>query len=420
MPVNHLFYALDEELINTFRLGITLTEPIRPDILAAALKQAAVRFPFFSVRLVRSGESYVLEHNDAPFVISPDGKNVRLNSEESAYHLFAFAYKGNTLYMDASHFLTDGQGSFMFVKTILYCYLHLLHPDELFDTKEIALPDSPINPAEADEEPYPQTLFPESPLGKNDRPEAVFILRDQPEGYANIAGWTSFRFHICMEEILSYMSSVDGSPSTFFASLMYKSISSFYPDNKLPLVCGVQHSFRKALRKPFSHHCHVNIVPIIYPEMLREKDIERINTISRGLIILRADDQNDILTINKHIRREQHIKELSLSEKQKYVQEAIRREIGTNTFDISYTGLVPWSGIDRYITDVAPYIDISLGGGISMEIFSFANVFCINTMQRNSDPRYTDRFAELLTQSGVKYDRLPPEHFQISDFQSPE
>lgn len=29
--------------------------------------------------------------------------------------------------------------------------------------------------------------------------------------------------------------------------------------------------------------------------------------------------------------------------------------IGTNTFEVSYTSRVPWSGLDKYITNVVPY-----------------------------------------------------------------
>lgn len=106
---------------------------------------------------------------------------------------------------------------------------------------------------------------------------------------------------IRQKDIMSYISSLDGSPSSFFSSLTYRAVDDLYPDNHLPIVCGMQHSFRKALGKPFSHLCHVNIVPVIYPNRLRGRNLERLNTITRGSVLLRYDDANDVQTINRHI-----------------------------------------------------------------------------------------------------------------------
>lgn len=89
---------------------------------------------------------------------------------------------------------------------------------------------------------------------------------------------------------------------------MYKTISALHPDEHLPVVCGMRHQYRKALGKPFSHNCHVNIIPMVYPDRLRDCDIERLNTISRGMLLLHASDENDVLTVNAAIRNRKHIK----------------------------------------------------------------------------------------------------------------
>ena len=49
---------------------------------------------------------------------------------------------------------------------------------------------------------------------------------------------------------------------------MYRAIADIHPETKLPIVCGMQHQYRKALGKPFSHLCHVNILPIAYQEKI--------------------------------------------------------------------------------------------------------------------------------------------------------
>jgi hypothetical protein len=111
-----------------------------------------------------------MEPNDRPFVISPDGRAVTLGTEESNDHLFAFAYEGCRLYADTSHFITDGNGKFPFLKTILYYYLTERYPDEVFDTRTIALSGSEVPDAEADDAPYPAEMLAEDPLDGIPRP----------------------------------------------------------------------------------------------------------------------------------------------------------------------------------------------------------------------------------------------------------
>lgn len=414
---DHLFYAADKNLFNTIRIGITLTEAIDSQMLEAAVNLAAKRFPYFAVKLVKEGEDYFLESNDTPFIVSADGRTVTLGTAESAYHLFAFAYKDNVLYVDTSHFLTDGLGSFQFVKTILYCYLKAMHPDAEFDESTIVLPDSPILPEEAEPYPYPAELLTAEPFGSLSRPENILTLSDQPQGYENIGNWTSFRLHIKQRELLSYVSSVDGSPSSFVSSLLFRAVSDLHPDEKLPIVCGMQHQFRKALGKPFSHHCHVNIIPIEYPDRLRNGEMMKLNTISRGTLIIRVDDENDKLTINQHITNERLMQTMSLAQKREQMHKELLNGIGKNTYEVSYAGCVPWSGIDRYITDFSPYIDMSLSGGISAEVFSIQDYFCINIMQRSPDSKYFDRMTDILKELSIPFTCPEPEHFEICRFQ---
>ena len=418
--VNNLIYAAGADMINTHRTAVTLKEPIDPQLLEKALGKAAVRFPYFSVKLKRQGEEFVLEKNALPFVLSPEGGTVTLGTAESNFHLFAFAWDGCRIYMDGSHFITDGNGLVPFLKTILYYYLSFQHPDGCFDTKQIALAGDPVPEEEADDDPYPKEMLPAHPIGSLSRPEQVFMLEDQPKGYGSMAGWTSFCFLIPQKELIVFVSSIDGSPASFVASLLYKAITKLYPENRLPIVCGMQHQFRKALGKPFSHLCHVNVVPMVYPDKMRDAELERLNTISRGILIIRASDDNDVLTVNEHIRNEKMIRGMTIAKKHEYMRKAILDGIGKNTYEVSYTGRVPWSGLDRYMENVVPYLDMTLSGGVSVEIFSVGDVFSVNIMQRNDDSRYADAFSQLLRENGIQYTAEKPERFRLCGFQLPE
>ena len=420
MKVNSIFYAAGRDLQNTIRMCIILKEPVDSGALKNAVQKAAVRFPYFCVRLARKGEEYVLEENSLPFVVSEGGKTVALGSSQSNGHLFAFACDGCRLYIDSVHFLTDGNGIFPFVKTLLYYYLSEVHPEEEFDIPKTELAGSPIPGDEACDSPYPKEPLKSTFQRAVKRPEEVFVLKDQPQGYSGMDGWTSFRFRIHEKELMSFVSGVDGSPASFIAALMYKVIDGLHPENDLPLVCGMQHQFRAALGRPHSHMCHVSIVPVVYPKRVRKMNIEQLNTVTRGILILGAGEDSDILTVNRHIQSEAQISGMSLEEKRGFMRDYVLCGIGKNTYEVSYTGRVLWSGLDRYVAEVIPYLDMTLSGGISVEIFSVAGLFCINIMQRNSDALYAKRFAALLSENGIGFESEEGEHFSLCSLSLPE
>ncbi|MBQ6360293.1 MAG: hypothetical protein IJJ25_04010 [Lachnospiraceae bacterium] len=416
---NNLFYAVREDLWNTIRLEIKLTEPVE----AAALEQAAAltasRFPYFAVKLVRDGEHFILEQNDAPFVITHDIRPVRLNSAQSGQHLISFAWEGDLLFIDTTHFMMDGQSMFPFLQTLLYCYLKILHPEAVFDESRIALPGSEIPAEELDDDPYPDSPVPVEPFPVRKRPGEILKLAGQPKEYDNMKHWTSFILRVRQRELMNYVSGVDGSPASFAASMMCRAMQELYPENSLPIVCGMQHQFRGALGKLRSHLCHVNIVPIVYPDSLRTAPIDRLNTIGRGTLILQADDEHDLLTVNAHIRNEQAVRDMTLSEKQDYMRRVLLDGIGNNTFEVSYTGRVNWAGLDRYISYVAPCLDLTLSGGVSVEIFSCADDFMINIMQRNEDHGIITEIRKLFKENGIACMIEKAGHFEIAEFEMP-
>ena len=131
--VNDLMYAAGGDIKNTIRTDITFTEPVDKEALVYAANEAVKRFPYFSVRLVRRGEEYVLEHNSKPFVVSCGSVGAPLGSAENNHHLFSVTYENDTIFIHTSHFITDGNGKFPFIRTappFKACYFS---PDVLFN-----------------------------------------------------------------------------------------------------------------------------------------------------------------------------------------------------------------------------------------------------------------------------------------------
>lgn len=417
--VNDLMYAASEELANNIRTDITFNEPVNEKLLCMAVNTAIKRFPYFAVKLVRNGEDYVMEHNTEPLVITCGTVGAALGSAENNFHLFSVTYDTDTVHVYTSHYITDGNGLFPFIRTMSYLYFHELYPDEGFDTENIALPDSTIPSLEATDDPYPAEPLPCEPVVDTKRPQEILKLNDLLEARDKEKVCTSLRLNIQTKEMMNYISSVDGSPATFVASLMYKTISDLHPESHLPVVCGMQHQFRKALGNPYSHMCHVNIVPMVYPDRLRKRGIEMLNTMSRGMLMLRASSENDMLTVNAHIENSKKLAGMTLGEKHEIMRQVVKDGIGENTFEVSYTGRVPWCGLEKHIRSAAPYIDLSLSGGLSIEIFSVGDRFDINIMQWGSSRRYFEHFCRLLSECGIKFTAKTPFSFELCGISLP-
>ena len=414
-PIDHIFYAAGEHLHNTIRTRFVLTEPVEPMTLAQAAAYAASCYPYFAVKLVRRGEDFFLAANDAPYVITKGEAPLPLGGEESNFHLVSFSYAGCILYVNNVHFHTDGNGLFPFLWVLLHRYLSLRHP-------EASIPPSPyFKPERGDpKDPYPSQPLPFRPFGRNRRPQEVFRLPGQPQGYESLDDWTSFRLHIRQKDLMDFASSADGSPATFVASLLYRAIVQVHPENRLPVVCGMQHQFRGALHAPFSHRCHVSILPILFPDKLRDRPIDRLNTMARGTLLIAADDANDIPTINAHIHNRERLRTMTLAEKQAFMRSQVPDYIGTNTFEVSYTGRVTWGGLEQYVQSVSPYLDMSLSGGLSAEIFSVGDRFNLNFMQRSADPAYVDALCRQLDALAIPFKREAAEHFEIPLLRLPQ
>ena len=147
-------------------------------------------------------------------------------------------------------------------------------------------------------------------------------------------------------------------------------------------------------------------------------DLEFLNTLGRGTLLIRADDENDLFMVNQYIEDARLIKDMTFSQKRAFLKERVRKGIGVNTFEVSYVGRVPWSGLDRYIRRFSPYIDLTLSGGLSLEVFSLGDYFTVTIMQGNSDDKYIKHFIELLADQGISCEQDPPEHFELSGFET--
>ncbi|HIZ48251.1 MAG TPA: hypothetical protein H9810_05995 [Candidatus Gemmiger excrementavium] len=117
-----------------FRVSCTLTEPVDADTLNEALQRTALEWPQFQVTLHRGLFWHYFEATDQLPTARQEDKApcaplyVRERRNRLIYRV---SYFGARINLEMFHALTDGNGGFLFLKSIVQNYLALRHPGTL-------------------------------------------------------------------------------------------------------------------------------------------------------------------------------------------------------------------------------------------------------------------------------------------------
>lgn len=129
----HLFPVIaGENMSNVYRISVTLTELIQPDMLQQALDVVLPKFAGFNVRLRRGVFWYYFEENGkpAPRVREESSFPCRfIQQNKNHSYMFRVTYYKYRINLEVFHVLTDGMGGINFLKELTYQYLRLVHPE---------------------------------------------------------------------------------------------------------------------------------------------------------------------------------------------------------------------------------------------------------------------------------------------------
>lgn len=92
-------YRSESMFSYTIRIVVNMKETVDPDILRHSVNIAIRRYPYFAVRVtVDKDGGYVLQPNQEPVVVLPEGKKVpELGSKQVNGHLLFVEYSGKTI-----------------------------------------------------------------------------------------------------------------------------------------------------------------------------------------------------------------------------------------------------------------------------------------------------------------------------------
>lgn len=129
----HLFPVIaGESMSNVYRISVTLTELVQPELLQQALDIVLPKFDGFNLRLRQGVFWYYFEENGkpAPRVREENSFPCRfIQQNKNRSYMFRVTYYKYRINLEVFHVLTDGMGGINFLKELTYQYLRLAHPE---------------------------------------------------------------------------------------------------------------------------------------------------------------------------------------------------------------------------------------------------------------------------------------------------
>ena len=116
------------------RISCTLQDPVQPELLNEALRSTAREWPQFQVTLHRGLFWHYFESTDLLPTVHEEDKAPCAPlyvPERRNRLLYRVTYFNNRINLEMFHALTDGNGGFLFLKSIVHNYLSLCHPQEM-------------------------------------------------------------------------------------------------------------------------------------------------------------------------------------------------------------------------------------------------------------------------------------------------
>ena len=388
---NPLLYGANKDFLSAFRLAIRLKDTVDYDLLCRSVERAMVRYPYFCVQPERQGEHLLLRHNTCPVPVFPDDRTIALGSEESHGHLLSFGCKDRTIFIDCSHYITDGMGIDPLMKSLLYLYVSERYGTEGLEAERIRMPDSEVNEGE---HAYPFPIGALCAQQPDDLPVPQAAYGLDPDAFDQ-QGLYAYHLHIPQKAMMRKASTSDGSPISFLSVLLYRAFHQLDPSIDQPIVAHVQHQYRAVLQAPLTHHSLVNFIPVAMSPRLKTWDVEQQNTVVRGQVILKGGTDADVASINRLIGT--FSKQETFAQKQDAMARYASNSVLGKTFGISYVGKLDWCGLGAYVQDLHAYIgEKHTPNMLIVEVMTIGDDFSLTFMQSGRGEKYLNAFIKVI------------------------
>lgn len=407
-------YSTSREAPAEIRIRIRMRDLIDPTILRTSVESTMLRYPYFCVELQKKNGQYVFIDNERPVVITDSLEGVELNSEESNYHMIAFAYQDNWLELDVFHGLTDGTGAYEVIRTLLYYYCSKRYDVKLSDEgiqlagEEISKEEW-IDPVEAASDlPTP---------ARNELSKALNLM--ELAGITPETKSTVYSIAIPESEFMRFNIENDGSPGTMISLFFSRAIAGLYPNEKDAIRIALCVNQRKALKAPRAHQSLVGGVMLEYKDKMRDWPLSKQATAYRGMVFAQTTEK----AVLSGVSNLKGVTQLLLSKENDQERVGIAGQIGLMSNQIlnatvSYVGKADYKEAERYIRDFRTWTSPS-GNTMLIEISAVNGRFVLDIIQPFSNPLFVNAFLKELEEHGITYDLQDVQELKLPNIKLP-
>ncbi|MBQ9333148.1 MAG: hypothetical protein IJS12_02325 [Lachnospiraceae bacterium] len=400
---NDLFYFDFDDFSHVMRHTVSLKcGDISGDVLNNAVQRAALRYPYFCIRILRHGESYEIIHNPDPIPVRPGTAPILLGGDEADGHLIAVSYVNNKIIFDISHNLTDSKGFLPWIQTVIYLYL----TDALgihLSSAGIRLPGEDFLPGEA-EDPYEHMELDDVdpvPLPKD--PECVFVPDMR---YASGTERSDYVFTVSVDDLMRLAGSQDGSPASVLAYFSKEMIRELFPDSRgTPISCSMPYSFRPIACGENNYHPQTVLLNIIYDDRYDSMPMDRQLTCTRGTVIARSDPDSVRYRLSRYAGFVNSLDDLpTIAERRSRYHERLE-SIVSETFAVSYIGRTNWGSIEAYMDGIM-IESAAISAPIMFLMVPVGDKFHATMMLNQTSDVYVETLVRILNDHGISSEYL--------------
>ena len=399
------FYFVSDRLSYTIRGEVDLNEDIDGAVLQHAVDRAFLRFPYFSVKLVKDENKLVLKKNTLPHIVVEGDEQIILGSEDVNYHLVVVSFSDNKIFFNVSHCITDGIGRAPFTKSVLYYYITekygvelddegiYLAGSELFDDEEgEPIRDDEVMEAEA-------TYF--KKIGQAYKLTQGQLVKDNRQ--------TEYRFCVPEKEFMALNRELNATPNSLASALLAQVAWELNDDIDKNIVVNLCFNLRPGLNNKHNHRFLLSCMPLAYEPDMKDMDLQNICRYSRELINFQKHDENARFICKNNKRVFDKIQKIkSLETKQKVMRASVYGNEGflSTTFLASYIGKNNLGSLSPYVKAMFTSVDSIPEGGIAVEITSADGFFFFSFIQDFTADVYVNAFINKLKEHGIEVTKL--------------
>ena len=395
----YVYGSLGLNMDYSVRIALQLKDEIDSTILTEALNKTQQRHPYLSLRLRKDEKEYYYEENPAPVTLHHTDEKIRLNAEETNYHIWAVCYNEDRLYLDIFHGALDGTGMYKVLATLLYYYCaaryRVTDHSGINTLEDPILPEESLDPADA-MPPVDPALLQTSTYSE------AFSLESNGGLKPSIPTITDIKMPEAA--FVRFSSANDASPGTMICILMSRAIDTLYPERTKPLMNSYVINARPMLNAPHTHHNCVNTVLFNYTDRIKAMPFDRQCTVHRGTTFV----QSDADLIRKKIQISANRMKMILGRmptiemKKQTCAKMLSGGKRYFTYMVSYVGKWKFKQLEPYILEFWTHVPIA--NDLLTEIASINGSICLSIHQSFEGDSVVNAFLKELENNNIPYE----------------